>query len=93
MTQKEINFHKIKTYYITSDHDFVYFVGGTDIADEGNWEWSGTKTTLVFKDWGLNQPNGGRDENCMALNGDDEFRWHDYSCDGRHEFVCAEEDY
>ncbi|CAC5367186.1 unnamed protein product [Mytilus coruscus] len=71
----------------------VYFIGATDIAKEGDWEWNGSKTLLDFTDWGSGQPDHlNHTENCLALQGHTGgFQWHDYPCQGRHRFICAAE--
>ncbi|CAG2230830.1 unnamed protein product [Mytilus edulis] len=70
----------------------IYFIGATDIAKEGNWEWNGSKTPLVFTDWGHRQPDHlNHTENCLALRHAEGFKWHDYPCHDHHRFICAAE--
>ncbi|XP_071177831.1 perlucin-like [Mytilus edulis] len=71
--------------------DTIYFIGATDITKEGNWEWNGSKTPLVFTDWGHGQPDHlNHTENCLALR-HASFQWHDYPCHDHHRFICAAE--
>ena len=79
-------------YFITDSKKRVYFIGGSDAAKEGSWEWVGSKTALGFTDWGSNQPGDKSPptrENCLALGGHDWFRWHDYPCEDKLRFICA----
>ncbi|VDI42135.1 Hypothetical predicted protein [Mytilus galloprovincialis] len=69
----------------------VYFVGASDVAKEGTWEWNTNRERFDFTDWGTNQPGGSHAENCLALGGGDGFLWHDYPCHDQHEFICTTE--
>ena len=63
------------------------WIGLTDAAQEGNWQWKNGENTLVT-DWGLNQPDGGVVENCTLLNVSDTYRWHDQPCSSINDYVC-----
>ena len=59
-----------------------------DIREEGKFvreyhDWS----ILNWSNWGSNQPNGGRDENCVVAHGAD-FIFHDYPCESKHLPLC-----
>lgn len=78
-------------YLIADVTDTIYFIGASDITKEGNWEWNGSKTPLVFTDWGHGQPDHlNHTENCLALRHAG-FQWHDYPCHDHHRFICAAE--
>lgn len=82
---------QVSMYLIADVTDTIYFIGATDIAKEGNWEWNGSKTPLVFTDWGHGQPDHlNHTENCLALRHAG-FQWHDYPCHDHHRFICAAE--
>lgn len=65
-----------------------YYIGLTDVGDEGNFRWSdGSKGT--FTNWGRVEPNNsGGIEHCTAARADD--AWNDIPCSGNYYsyFVC-----
>ena len=64
------------------------WLGGTDINDEGNFEWHDVNKSLVkdnYKHWTFGQPDNFDNEDCMEMlnNG----FWNDQNCNlkrGRH---------
>ena len=63
------------------------WIGLTDGAQEGNWQWN-NDDTVVITDWGLSQLDGGLLENCTVMNVSDTYRWHDQSCSSINDYVC-----
>ncbi|CAG2246357.1 unnamed protein product [Mytilus edulis] len=66
----------------------VYFTGCNDIENNYSWIWDHSKMDMKFNDWGKRQPNPGY-ENCIALDGKDNFKWHDYPCTSKQHFICS----
>lgn len=59
----------------------AYWIGASDIDTEGIWKWEGPDVELMYKDPNFQEntsPNN--DEDCIALNGYDDFNWHDGVC-------------
>ena len=73
----------MKTLEITSNT----WIGLTDSAQEGIWRWNNGKTLMV-KNWGLKQPDGGATEKCVVMNISDEYKWHDRPCSEINDYVC-----
>ena len=63
------------------------WIGLTDGAREGNWQWTNGGVTTVT-DWGFNQPDGGVLENCCVINISDTYKWHDQPCSSINDYVC-----
>jgi Lectin C-type domain len=70
-----------------------YWTGGSDLASEGTWRWGDGRVydapngqaPLPFTAWNEEQPNGGRNENCMrSIDG----LWRDLPCADAAAFVC-----
>ena len=64
-----------------------YWIGLTDSYLEGTFRWEETHSEPSYDNWGRNQPNGGDERDCVALdcmNFDLECKWNDYGCDGGH---------
>ena len=61
-----------------------HWLGGTDVALEGNWVWS-DGTAWTFTDWTSGEPNNGAVENCLMKKGT---QWNDDQCGKEFKFVC-----
>ncbi|XP_071536338.1 C-type mannose receptor 2-like [Panulirus ornatus] len=81
----------------TGHTDVSYWVGATDLQQEGKWEWIKTSSKIhmntplwgdLFYPDGVQQPTGGLEENCAILRWDDSFYMHDTSCTERHSLMC-----
>lgn len=72
------------------------YLGGSDVKQEGAWTWE-DGTPWDFMDWPGNEPNGGRQTNCLAIqedtiSGRPEPWWlNDEHCDIKkdHGYVCS----
>ena len=83
-------------------HDYInskgrdIWVGGTDRQNEGGWSWSDC-SDWKFTKWrrdnfiifSVQQPNGGRGENCLILRYNNHNEWHDFNCKEDRQFVCS----
>ncbi|XP_064119829.1 uncharacterized protein LOC135224600 isoform X1 [Macrobrachium nipponense] len=88
-------FYDIVHHINAKEPDMVYFwIGGSDAATEGDWRWTDyTKVKMGTPFWGVNssvypqiqEPQGGTKENCICMNRNFMFYFHDYSCN--HEFA------
>ncbi|XP_071522536.1 perlucin-like [Panulirus ornatus] len=63
-----------------------YWVGGTDLGDEGSWYWiDGVPMAMGVPFWGEagenHEPSGGLEQNCASLNRDDRYYIHDGVCE------------
>ncbi|ROT86024.1 lectin E [Penaeus vannamei] len=70
------------------------WVGGTDIAKEGEWRWvSGEDMPRGTPFWGdynyEREPNELTDANCAILHGHDDYLLHDVSCDKKSHPLCG----
>lgn len=70
----------------------MYFIGCNDIENSYSWIWDHSKMDMKFNDWGTGQPNP-EYENCIALDGEDNFKWHDYPCTSKQHFICAADNF
>ncbi|XP_071094960.1 perlucin-like [Haliotis cracherodii] len=78
----------IRGYAAQTGKAEVYYVGGSDLSLEGSWRWTGNQL-FTFTNWGPGQPRDSEnDEDCLALQKSDEYRWHDYPCDFITNFIC-----
>ncbi|XP_052762986.1 perlucin-like protein [Mya arenaria] len=63
----------------------IFWLGASDADIEGIWKWVATDQQLNFQDWDVqnNQPTNLHDnhEDCLALSGAFDFKWHDGECD------------
>lgn len=67
------------------------WIAGTDSGNEGNWIWY-NNDPFGFQNWRSGEPNnGGGNEDCMSLEGDNGGQWDDQSCGDSKRFVCERE--
>nr|XP_039267155.1 uncharacterized protein LOC120342406 isoform X2 [Styela clava] len=70
------------------------WIGGTDIHHDGYWTWiDGTPIDVNYTNWKHDEPNGGIDENCLAINhyGTPHLppmTWFDAPCDEKKGYIC-----
>ena len=62
-----------------------YWIGLTDKEEEGKWVWSDGSNN-VWQNWRGQEPNGGTEENCVAISHDG--KWIDDGCFRPRFFVC-----
>ncbi|XP_077967698.1 uncharacterized protein LOC120325701 [Styela clava] len=77
----------------------TFYIGGNDIATEGDWKWrDGTDVIMRgetgYQNWGGNQPNGGtnnlNEEDCLSV-GRERYQWVDVECSENFYYICQKE--
>ncbi|XP_053382576.1 C-type lectin domain family 17, member A-like [Mercenaria mercenaria] len=76
--------------------DTGVWVGGSDDAIEGRWEWIDgfshtSKPIQGYSNWYRGEPDSGdgeHEEDCMCLVGEKGFQWQDYHCSKHMFFIC-----
>ncbi|VDH97392.1 Hypothetical predicted protein [Mytilus galloprovincialis] len=67
----------------------AYWLGGTDIDNEGDWMWSTSQTEITFADWGDGQPsNSDGNEHCLQMKYEYGLTWNDDPCIYTKRFIC-----
>jgi len=62
------------------------WIGGTDAASEGTWEWSPSGTPLMYTKWDPGEPNNMGNEDCVEVHANG--GWNDISCALHRKYVC-----
>ncbi|KAJ8307524.1 hypothetical protein KUTeg_015608 [Tegillarca granosa] len=70
-----------------------YWIGGTDIEVEGEWEWITNKQRFTYTDWAPAEPNNivkdGMSEGCALMSSAQQFKWNDDNCATyKANFIC-----
>ncbi|CAG2199728.1 unnamed protein product [Mytilus edulis] len=66
-----------------------FWLGGTDIQNEGDWIWASSQTVLTFDDWTVDAPNNRfGNEHCLAIRKLNGFQWNDDDCSSSFRFIC-----
>ncbi|KAH3710599.1 perlucin-like protein [Dreissena polymorpha] len=66
----------------------TYWVGGTDLSNEGDWIWANSKKhfSRTYDRWQGNEPNNKHGlENCLMLGS---FGWNDSTCPSQVNYIC-----
>lgn len=66
------------------------WLAATDEKTEGQFIWETKNTTVMYSNWPKDEPNGGRNENCIELNWSNAegITWNDCDCAGKRRFIC-----
>lgn len=72
------------------------WVGLSDEDEEGNFKWLSNGAAPSYTNWMNDEPNNlgvnGRDENCVVLDGNNEWKWNDVMCFFPNALVCESAD-
>ncbi|CAG5125361.1 unnamed protein product, partial [Candidula unifasciata] len=66
----------------------IYWIGLNDRANEGKFVWLNETVQTNFTNWDVLPNNGGGNENCVAIDGNKNFKWDDGDCGLLNRFVC-----
>ncbi|XP_075156143.1 lectin subunit alpha-like [Haematobia irritans] len=67
------------------------WLGGHDLADEGNFIWSATGKRFEFTNWaGPNPDNLFNIEHCVHIWDRSDYEWNDATCKQKMGFICEE---
>lgn len=66
-----------------------YWIGLSDIIQEGTYVWQTTQQRPDFADWGSDEPNDlHHNEDCIELYQMKNFHWNDAPCSVKSRFIC-----
>ncbi|OWF42845.1 perlucin-like protein [Mizuhopecten yessoensis] len=66
-----------------------YWLGGSDIMQEGYWKWMSTLEPMVYTHWHAPDPNNGNQgEDCLLNNWYGAGRWADGECEWKEFYIC-----
>ena len=64
-----------------------FWIGLSDVAEEGHWTWSSGATAGDFEAWDRGEPNDHQNEDCVEVHADT-WSWNDFDCGAAKPFVC-----
>ncbi|XP_053378990.1 C-type lectin domain family 4 member K-like [Mercenaria mercenaria] len=76
-----------KTTYKNSS-GYGAWLGGSDSSKEGIWIWENSKTNITFDNWKTDEPNGNRNENCLHMYRQVNWKWNDIRCTKEMGYIC-----
>ena len=81
----------IKTEYLSAGGR--YWIGLSDLDDNGKWEWTDGTGLTGYTNWGRGQPNISNRQQCITIqrvnhNGWYDGEWNDYYCSGKFGYIC-----
>nr|WCD23708.1 C-type lectin [Glycymeris yessoensis] len=65
-----------------------YWIGGSDLTTEGQWQWLNNEKCFSYTGWDAGEPNDNDIEDCLELRADREYRWNDEHCWSTRFFIC-----
>ncbi|XP_048727626.1 perlucin-like [Ostrea edulis] len=66
-----------------------YWIGLSDIINEGHYIWQTTQDNVDFSDWATGEPNDlGHTEDCAEFYHPVSFQWNDAPCSTKSNFIC-----
>ena len=79
-----------------SIRNIIFWIGVNDIASEGNWVWvNGERASSSELIWISGQPDGGRGQNCVIVNGFPTYSYvglaYDAPCAHSHQGLCEKQ--
>lgn len=88
-TESENTFLKTHLQAIGTPHNSSYWIGLSDIIQEGTYVWQTTQQRPDFADWGSDEPNDlHHNEDCIELYQMKNFHWNDAPCSVKSKFIC-----
>ncbi|XP_052707642.1 perlucin-like protein [Crassostrea angulata] len=77
------NFIKQFLNVFASEHLNIWWIGGSDFAKEGVWQWLAGGSVSTYNGWGPGQPDGNNTANCMT------YRFFNHTIIGWADDVCS----
>ncbi|ROT65489.1 snaclec 6 [Penaeus vannamei] len=89
----------VYTYILTYGLTGSFWLGASDLELEGDWSWlDGTRVDRGTPFWAIHtglfgwdhEPNGGTDQNCLALDSERLYYFNDADCSSLFHPICME---
>ncbi|KAK3100720.1 hypothetical protein FSP39_024244 [Pinctada imbricata] len=72
---------------------FNFWMGGSDISQEGGWEWTDPNIPFAYLNWHPGEPNEyGVGEDCMEIVPGWSYQWNDKRCDHEQQYICKKQE-
>ncbi|XP_053382472.1 perlucin-like protein [Mercenaria mercenaria] len=87
-SEMENNFFKHYLKHLKNAH---YWMGLSDMDQEGTFKWYGTSEVVSYTDWNSGEPNNGAGtEHCVHFHHGGSFSWNDNQCTDLYKAVCEQ---
>nr|WCD23706.1 C-type lectin [Glycymeris yessoensis] len=87
-TVEGINTFLKETLRQDSGSDENYWIGGTDLTEEGQWHWLHSGKCFSYTDWYAGEPNDLEGEDCNHFSAYFDYQWNDSDCSIKEFFIC-----
>ncbi|GAB6029530.1 chromatin-modulating protein mrc1 [Chamberlinius hualienensis] len=79
----------LKSYLRSNFWDTMWWLDGTDSAQEGKWVWSHDNSPITFTDWYKTEPdNSVLKSDCLLYWNVDDWKWGDGDCSVAIKYIC-----
>lgn len=70
-----------------------FWIGGSDMLVEGEWEWMTSHNLVTFTDWASGEPDDFLNQDCLDIKTSAHYHWNDSPCSYLHWFICEKHVY
>nr|XP_022294154.1 galactose-specific lectin nattectin-like [Crassostrea virginica] len=78
----------LRSHLLSSHKSEHFWIGGSDIIQDGKWLWLSTQEPLDYTDWAPREPSNGITARCMTMAYHEGCHWNDDICTMQYDFIC-----
>ncbi|XP_011428425.3 type-2 ice-structuring protein isoform X1 [Magallana gigas] len=87
-TSEENEFIRQESRKMAGTASGSFWIGGSDMLVEGEWEWMTSHNLVTFTDWASGEPDDFLNQDCLDIKTSAHYHWNDSPCSYLHWFIC-----
>ena len=84
----ETKWSQKEVFYLLYRDNNGYWIGQNDRQQEDVWRYTASTECPVYHNWDSQQPNGGREQNCLVMLKKSSGKFQDKACNGNFNALC-----